>query len=145
MTNVTFAVDVIQGDARRAFSFPHRLVLLAALAVATPAGAQAPPSPSNGWDNAYYQILAESLRRAGKGKWVYTADGYPVGRIVDVRTAPDGLHEVAVIRVRRLMGGGEIALPIRRLVRKKSRILAADDRTAIRAMERVGRLSGARN
>ena len=109
-------------------------VLLSVLSTAV--AAQASNSPSNGWDNAYYQILAESLRRAGKGKWVYTADGHAIGRIADIRTSRDGLHEVAVVRVRPLMGGGQVALPIYRLARRKGRIVASDGRAAIRAMAR---------
>ncbi|KAA0121883.1 PRC-barrel domain containing protein [Methylobacterium sp. P1-11] len=103
----------------------------------TAAGAQTSAPPSNGWDNAYYQILAESLRRTGAGKWVYTADGHAIGRIADVRTTPDGQHEVAVVRVRRLMGGGAVALPFYRLSRRKDRIVSKDDRAALIAMERL--------
>lgn len=145
MTVVTSASAAVQGDARRARSFAPRLLFLMALAVATPAIAQAPPSASNGWDNAYYQILAESLRRAGQGKWVYSSDGHAIGRIADIRTAADGMHEVAVVGVRRRMGGGEIALSINRLGRRKGRIFATDDRAAIRAMERIGRPPGSRS
>lgn len=144
MTAVAFAFAAILGRAKRGPSVVRRLLFLAAFALATPAFAQAPPSASNGWDNAYYQIRAESLHRAGQGKWVYTADGYTIGRIADVRTAPDGQHEVAVIRVRRLMGGGEVALPIHRLTRQKGRIVAKDDRVVIRAMERLDVVAGAR-
>lgn len=120
-------------------------LLFAAMTVSSAlAQAPAPASPSNGWDNAYYQIMAESLRRAGRGKWVYTSDGHAIGRIADVRTSPDGMHELAIVRVRPLMGGGEVALPIYRLTRRKGRIVATDDRATVRAMERLERASGGR-
>lgn len=121
------------------------MLLFEALTVSS-ALAQAPAqaSPSNGWDNAYYQIQAESLRRAGYGKWVYTSDGHAIGRIVDVRTSPDGMHEVAVVGVRPLMGGGQVALPIYRLSRRKGRIVATDDRATVPAMERLRMASGGR-
>lgn len=145
MTAVTPISAVIQGDAKHARSVARWVVFLTAIAVAAPVIAQAPPSPANGWDNAYYQILADSLRRAGRGKWVYSSDGHAVGRIADVRTSADGMHEIAVVNVRRLMGGGEIALPIYRLSRKGGRILAKDDRAAIRAMDRIDRLPAGRS
>lgn len=119
-------------------------MFLLASAATTAALAQAPASPSDGWDNAYYQILAESLRRSGQGKWVYTSDGHAIGRIVDVRTTPDGQHEAAVIRVRRLFGGGEVAIPFYRLSRQKKCIVSKDDRTAVLAMERSDAAPGAR-
>lgn len=115
------------------------LAVLLALAGTVPAGAQAPvpSSPSNGWDNAYYQILAESLWRSGRGKRVYTADGHAIGRIADVRTSPDGMHELAIVDVRYLMGGGVIALPFYRLTRRKDRIVSLEDQAAVRAMARL--------
>ncbi|ACA15723.1 hypothetical protein M446_1198 [Methylobacterium sp. 4-46] len=118
------------------------LLLTGPLASASAAHAQAPPSSVDGWDNAYYQILAESLRRAGRGKWVYTSDGHPIGHIADVHTAPDGVHEVAVVRVRRLLRGGEIALPVYRSSRQNGRIVSAEDRPTIRAMARVDVAAG---
>nr|WP_245438455.1 hypothetical protein [Methylorubrum zatmanii] len=60
------------------------------------------------------------------------------------RTTPDGQHEVAVVRVRRLMGGGAVALPFYRLTRRKDRIVTKDDRAALLAMERLATASGAR-
>lgn len=112
------------------------IAALLALSVVVPAGAQAPvpPSSSDGWDNAYYQILAESLRRAGRGKRVYTAYGHAIGRIADVRTSPDGMHELAIVDVRYLIGGGVIALPFHRLSRQKDRIVSLNDQASVRAM-----------
>ncbi|KAB1072488.1 PRC-barrel domain-containing protein [Methylobacterium planeticum] len=107
------------------------------LAAATAAQAQALASPSDGWDNAYYQILAESLRRSGRGQWVYTSDGHAIGRIADVRTSPDGMHELAVVDVRSLMGGGVIAVPFHRLARRRDRIVSTDDRAAVLTMQRL--------
>lgn len=133
------------GPVMRASLFGTGISVVLVMASATAVLAQPSPSPLNGWDNAYYQILAESLRRAGKGNWVSTSDGYAIGRIVDVRTAPDGMHEIVVVNVRRLMGGGEIALPIDRLVRNKGRILAKDDRAAIRSMARIDRVPTGRS
>ncbi len=129
----------MSGRARRSGSLRMLLALMmvAPVTAVPPARAQAPPSSVDGWDNAYYQILAESLRRAGRGKWVYTSDGHAIGRIADVHTAPDGVHEVAVVSVRPLMGGGQIVLPVYRLSRRKGRIVSAEDRAAIRSMARV--------
>jgi len=111
---------------------------------ASVAVAQSPAQPSDGWDNAYYQILAESLRRAGNGKWVYASDGYAIGRIADVRTSPDGMHEIVVVQVRRLLGGGQVALPVYRLARIKGRIVSKNDRDFIRSMARLNTASGDR-
>ncbi|WP_018259660.1 hypothetical protein [Methylobacterium sp. WSM2598] len=112
------------------------LMMIVPISAAVPPHAHAPPSNVNGWDNAYSQILTESLRRAERGKWVYTSDGHAISRITDVHTAPYGMHVVAVVRVRRLLGGG-IALPVYRLSRRKGRIVSAEDLSAIRAMAHV--------
>ena len=130
--------------ARRARGLRCLALIVLNLAYGASAFAQPQPTSLNGWDNAYYQILAESLRRAGKGKWVYTPDGHAIGRITDVRTSRDGTHEVAIVRVRPLMGGGRVALPIHRLARRKGRIVASDGRAAVRAMTRLDMASGDR-
>ncbi|GJD65699.1 PRC-barrel domain-containing protein [Methylobacterium frigidaeris] len=115
------------------------VIVLLHLAGAVPARAQAPIpfDPSDGWDNAYYQIMAKELRQLGLNKTVYSSDGHAVGRIIDVRTTPDGMHEAAIIRVRRLMGGGQIALPFYRLSKRDGRLVAMDDRATVSAMERL--------
>ncbi|GJE42797.1 hypothetical protein [Methylobacterium soli] len=121
--------------------FVRRLTVAFALGlgVAHSASAQGPvpPSRSDGWDNAYYQILAESLRRMGQGQWVYSSDGHAVGRIADVRTSADGMRQLAVVRLRRLLGGGQVAIPVDRLARRNGRIVAQDDRTGILAAARL--------
>lgn len=119
-------------------------LLVSLVSTSAPAQAPVPASPSDGWDNAYYQILAESLRRSGRGKWVYTADGHAIGRIADVRASPDGMHELAVVDVRYLMGGGVITIPFYRLTRQKDRIVSTDDRAAILAMPRLDATTGGR-
>jgi hypothetical protein len=113
------------------------LCLAVALTIGS-ARAQSPATanPYDGWDNAYYQIMAGELRQVGLNRTVYTSDGYAIGRIVDVRTTPDGMHEAAIVRVRRLMGGGQVALPFHRLAKRNGRLVAKDDRAGVLAMDR---------
>ncbi|AWN42273.1 PRC-barrel domain containing protein [Methylobacterium durans] len=114
------------------------LCLVAALAVGSArAQTPTPPNPFDGWDNAYYQIMADELRRIGLNRTVYSSDGHAVGRILDVRTTPDGMHEAAIVRVRRLMGSGQIALPFYRLAKRNGRLVAKDDRASVLSMDRL--------
>ncbi|MGE7414999.1 PRC-barrel domain-containing protein [Methylobacterium tarhaniae] len=114
-------------------------IVFLALAVGRPARAQAPvpANPYDGWDNAYYQIMADELRQVSRNRTVYTSDGHAIGRIVDVRVTPDGMHEAAIVRARRVMGGGQVALPFHRLAKLNGRLVAKDDRGAVLAMDRL--------
>ena len=58
------------------------------------------------------QMTASSLHAALRGRPVHDDGGRRVGRVWDVRVAEDRMTPVAIITLRRRLGGGRTAIPV---------------------------------
>lgn len=112
--------------------------LAAAALVSVASGQPAAPDPAlPGSTSLRRPIVTGDLRRDGQRWAIFAADGRFIGHLGAVSQAPDGIGEVAIIRLSPRMGGGRIALPLHHLSRRESRIMAEEDGAAIRRMKRL--------
>ncbi|GJE30311.1 hypothetical protein LDDCCGHA_0478 [Methylobacterium oxalidis] len=97
------------------------------------------PTSSNGHDGRTYREIADGLWRGMLQRTVHTFDGHAAGRVVRIGAVSDDSREMAVIRLRSVMGGGEIALPVDRLARRNGHLIVKVDRLAVRSLARIGK------
>ena len=69
------------------------------------------------------QMKAHQLFRVAKRRWVHREDGSRIGRISDVRVAPDGWGHVVIVTTRRGFQSQTISLPVDALSIKGGRVV----------------------
>ncbi|WP_426313166.1 PRC-barrel domain containing protein [Methylobacterium fujisawaense] len=89
-----------------------RIWLLALIALARTATAQELRSPLMDRGNSVIQENAASLMPTLRGRHLYADQGVRVGRVREVRVGQDGTTLLAIVARRRLLGGGEIGIPV---------------------------------
>jgi sporulation protein YlmC with PRC-barrel domain len=86
------------------------------------------------------QMTASSLHAALRGRHVHDDGGRQVGRVWDVSVAEDRMTPIAIIALRRRLGGGRIAIPVA-LLRQVGTDLIIDGpysaRQVVRSMPRL--------
>jgi hypothetical protein len=111
-----------------------RICLLALIALARTATAQELRSPLMDRGNSVIQENAASLMPTLRGRHLYADQGVRVGRVREVRVGQDGTTLLAIVARRRLLGGGEIGIPVSTLSQVGPVLTMQGTRDTIRAI-----------
>ena len=83
------------------------------------------------------QMAAASLIPTLRGRWLHADHKLVVGRVQDVRVSRDGHTLIAVVARRRWLGGGEIGIPVPRLLQLDNDLTVSGTREDIRHLPMI--------